>query len=112
VRARPTPRSKPHGLRRYWLYRPGRLDWNASAIQLVASLLGLELPALVSTYLLIPEALRAVREARPERRDERRFRGPAGTTIISRRRSGLRCRRRVRATARGSPRAMAPAAQP
>jgi len=40
VRARPTPRSKPHGLRRYWLYRPGRLDWNASAIQLVGSLLG------------------------------------------------------------------------
>lgn len=33
------PRPKPHGLRRYWLFRPGRLDWNASAIQLIGTIL-------------------------------------------------------------------------
>jgi hypothetical protein len=33
------PRPKPHHLRRYWLFRPGRLDWNAAAIQLIGTIL-------------------------------------------------------------------------
>jgi hypothetical protein len=35
----PSPRSRAHGLRRFWFYRPGRLDWNAAVIQLVGTVL-------------------------------------------------------------------------
>lgn len=33
------PRPRSHGLHRYWLFRPGRLDWNASAVQLIGTVL-------------------------------------------------------------------------